>query len=177
MKELSLHLLDVIENSAAAGAKQVHIEVEEDQADDLLQITVRDDGRGMTPEMADAAADPFTTTRTTRTVGMGLPLLAQAAQQAGGTMTISSAPGAGATVKARFRFGHIDRAPLGRIEDTLTACALLHPDLILRFRHQTPRGAYQINLPEATAAQARADIADVIRRLVAEGRARIGSAA
>ncbi len=182
MKELSLHLLDLIENSVEAGAHRLDISIEEDPVADRLLLTVRDDGRGMTPEMAAAAADPFVTSRTTRSVGLGLALLSAAAEQAGGRMTIRSSPGEGTEVRVEFQLSHLDRAPLGRTEDTLATVAALHPDLEVHYTHTGPKGEYGIHLAdgallphpkEATPGQVRQEIA----RLVREGRARIGSVA
>ncbi|HUU55064.1 MAG TPA: ATP-binding protein, partial [Armatimonadota bacterium] len=111
MKEISLHLLDLIENSVAAGAGRVDLDVRENQAEDTLQIVVIDDGRGIPADMLRTAADPFTTTRDTRKVGLGLPLLAAAAEQAAGRFEVTSEPGKGTTVRAEFRLTHVDRAP------------------------------------------------------------------
>jgi hypothetical protein len=177
MKELSLHLLDLIENSVAAGATRVSIAVVEDAARDELRMTVSDNGRGMTPEMAQAAADPFTTSRETRSVGMGLSLLAGAAEQAGGEMKVTSQPGQGTTVEASLQLSHIDRAPLGRVEDTLATASALHPDLDVHYAHQGPRGAYEIALAVVRAGRGLAETRREIARLVHEGRTGIGSTA
>ena len=146
MKEISLHLLDLIENAAAAGAARADIAIEEDPVTDCLRVSITDNGRGMPAEIARDATDPFVTTRTTRTVGMGLALLAGAAEQAGGRVEVMSEPGRGTRIEARFQLSHIDRAPLGRIEDTLAAAAVVHPELDLRFSHRGPGGSYEVNL-------------------------------
>jgi hypothetical protein len=176
VKEISLHLLDVIENAVAAGAQRVEILIEEDPGSDLLRIVVTDDGRGMPPDLVRAATDAFTTTRETRKVGLGIPLLAAAAEQAGGTFAICSEPGRGTSVRADFQLSHIDRAPLGRLEDSLAAAAALHPDLDLTLRHSGPLGAYEIDT-RGLAADRPSGAAGRIRALVSEGRARIGSTA
>ena len=177
MKELSLHLLDLVENSAAAGATHVDVTIEEDPSADRLRISIADDGRGMPPEMVRAAADPFTTTRTTRPVGMGLALLSGAAEQAGGRLTVESRQPGGTTVTAEFQLSSIDRAPLGQVEDTLVTVAVLHPDLALRYRHVGPGGEYEVNLPLAGDRQSAAEVRSKIERLVREGLQRIGSTA
>ena len=100
MKELSLHLLDIAQNSIAAGARHVDLTVEEHGG--LLQLTVADDGRGMSPEFLANVTDPFTTTRTTRKVGLGLPLLRLAAEQTGGGPRGESQVGVGTSVTATF---------------------------------------------------------------------------
>ena len=119
MKELSLHILDIAENSISAGAKNIEIKIIEDTQADLLQITVQDDGKGMDAETAALLTDPFYTTRTTRKVGLGLPLFKEAAVACNGSMQISSKPGLGTNVVISFQFSHIDRMPLGDLSGTI----------------------------------------------------------
>lgn len=176
MKELSLHLLDLIENAVAAGAQRVSVLIAEYPEKDRLRISVSDDGRGMPPELLKRALDPFTTTRKTRKVGMGLALLAGAAQQAGGKVAVWSEPGKGTKVRVELQLSHLDRAPLGRIEDTIASAVVLHPELDLRFRHRGPQGSYTIEaqrLPNSDLVAMR----DELRQRVAVGRRRIGSLA
>ena len=138
MKDLSLHLLDVAKNSMTAGAENVSITL--DETGGWLTITIADDGRGMAPEFLAQVTDPFTTTRTTRKVGLGLPLLRLTAEQTGGSLDIASTVGVGTTVTARFDRRHLDCPPLG---DMAGAVALLiqgNPDVELTYRHTTPRG-------------------------------------
>lgn len=177
MKEISLHLLDLIENSVAAGAGRVDLDVREDQAQDILRIVAIDDGRGIPADMLRTATDPFTTTRDTRKVGLGLPLLAAAAEQAGGRFEVTSEPGTGTTVRAEFQLSHVDRAPLGRIEETLATAAALHPTLDLRFRHSAVAGEYRVDTSVLRDAGAPAALLRRIRQLVQDGRARIRSIA
>lgn len=136
MRELSMHILDLLQNALEAGATQVDLSIVEDLAADRLTITVRDNGRGMDAETARQAVSPFFTTRTTRHVGLGLPLLAQAAELCAGGLTLQSAWGQGTTVTAGFRHSHLDRAPLGNITDTLLAFLLSKQEVRLRYRHQ-----------------------------------------
>ena len=177
MKELSLHLLDLVENAVAAGAKRVDVVVEEDGATDRLLLSVADDGTGMPEGLLRSATDPFTTTRTTRKVGMGLPLLAAAAEQAGGRLRISSQAGRGTKVEAEFELSHIDRAPLGHIEDTVATIAALHPQLDLHYCHRGEAGCYRIELLRIKDDAAQFASAAEIRRLVRAGRERIRSTA
>ena len=121
MRELSLHILDIAQNSLTAGARSVEIDVTADGAENLLPIVVRDDGCGMSPEFLARVTDPFTTKRTTRKVGLGIPLFRQAAELAGGEFSIESQEGVGTCVKATFQLDHIDRMPLGDLAGTLTA--------------------------------------------------------
>ncbi len=117
MRELSLNILDIVENSVKAGASLVKVEVTAEN--NLLTITIDDDGSGMEKEFLDRVTDPFTTTRTTRKVGMGIPLFKMAAEMAGGEFEIASQKGVGTKVKATFEIDNIDREPLGNIADTV----------------------------------------------------------
>jgi len=124
MRELSLHILDVLENSLEAGATCVELTIEEDVALDRLTITIRDNGRGMSGAQVNRIFDPFFTTRSTRHVGLGVPLFKAAAERCNGNLTVSSQPGEGTTLQATFQHSHIDRAPLGNMEGTLLAFIL-----------------------------------------------------
>lgn len=124
MRELALHILDIAENSVKANAKLVTIDI--DVHDNLLTIKIIDDGKGMSEEFLQKVTDPFTTTRTTRKVGMGIPLFKQAAETSGGTFEIKSQLGIGTEVKVTFQLDDVDRMPLGDIPSTATT--LLYPD-------------------------------------------------
>ena len=135
MQDLSLHLLDIVENSLAASASRIEITIAEDTLNDLLSLEIRDNGKGMDAEARSKALDPFFTTRTTRRVGLGLPLLAQAARQSGGTFELVSEPGRGTTVRAAFQLSHPDLKPLGDIAETLRTILVSRPELDLQFRY------------------------------------------
>lgn len=177
MKELSLHVLDLIENSVAAGATRVDIRIHEDHARDRLTLSVADNGRGMSPALALALTDPFVTTRTTRKVGLGVPLLAAAAEQTGGGLKVKTAPGKGATITADFQLSHLDRAPLGRIEDTIIAAALVHPQLHLTFTHRVGRKSYRVSFLPEKEPLCSVVLLDTSREHIRQGRTRIGSLA
>jgi anti-sigma regulatory factor (Ser/Thr protein kinase) len=136
MRELSMHILDVLENALEAGATQVRLSIEENLYADRLMISVRDNGQGMDAETARRALDPFFTTRKTRHVGLGLPLLAEAARRCDGSLTVDSSPGEGTTVTATFRHSHLDRAPLGNLLDSLLAFLLNERAADLVYHHQ-----------------------------------------
>jgi signal transduction histidine kinase len=119
VKDLSLHILDVAQNSLRHEAKLVEISVIEDIERDVLSLEIKDDGKGMDPASCARAADPFFTTQPGHRVGLGLALLAQAAREAGGEFHVASSPGAGTTVRATFRWSHPDRKPLGDIAATV----------------------------------------------------------
>ncbi len=136
MEDLSLHVLDIVENSVAASARTIEIRLVEDSASDRLSLEIRDDGKGMDETMRRKALDPFFTTRTTRHVGLGLPLLAQAAKDSGGDLELDSAPGRGTIVRASFQLSHPDRKPLGDLTATLGAIVAGRPDLELLFEYK-----------------------------------------
>ena len=113
MRELALNVLDIAENSLRAGAKLVKITLAADFAADTMSIEIGDDGCGMSEEMLAAVCDPFTTTRTTRKVGMGVPLFKYSAESAGGSFSLRSRVGEGTCVTATYKISHVDRMPLG----------------------------------------------------------------
>ncbi len=121
MRELSLNVLDIAQNSIVAGASLTEILVKEDTAEKTLLIGIYDNGKGMTEQQVANVMDPFFTTRTTRKVGMGIPLFKMAAEQTGGTFTIESQVGVGTRVNALFRTDSIDFTPLGDMESTISA--------------------------------------------------------
>src|SRR5215207_8922755 len=129
MREIALHLLDIAENSAAAESENIIIEVHEDLRHDLLSACVTDDGHGMDTVMAQKVQDPFYTTRTTRNVGLGIPLLKLAAEVADGCFKLKSEPGTGTRVEAFFRHSHIDRMPLGDLSSTFLTALISHPKM------------------------------------------------
>ena len=147
MRELSLHILDLLQNSLEAGATRLDLYIEEDLAADRLSIEVRDNGRGMTPEVARQAMSPFFTTRTTRHVGLGLPLLAAAAERCEGELNLDSEPGTGTEVSVAFRRSHVDRAPLGNMAGTLLAFLLGGDGRPLRlcYRHRVGDEAFEFD--------------------------------
>lgn len=128
MREIALHLLDIAENSAAAASQNISIEVHEDLLNDRLSACVSDDGCGMDAETAQKVQDPFYTTRTTRNVGLGIPLLKLAAEMAEGRFSLQSEPGKGTRVEVVFRHSHIDRMPLGDLASTCLTTLISHPD-------------------------------------------------
>jgi anti-sigma regulatory factor (Ser/Thr protein kinase) len=135
MEDLSLHILDIAENAIASGASRVAVFINEDERRDRLTIIVRDNGRGMPRRTLRRVFDPFFSTKGKPT-GLGLPFLAQAAEQTGGRVTIDSTPGKGTRVLARFRFGHIDRPPLSNMAGTITTLVLGHPEVSFRYVHR-----------------------------------------
>ena len=115
MLTLADHILDITENSVRAGAKLIEISIDEDSHNDLLTIEIKDNGHGMSRDVLQKVLDPFYTTKTVRRVGLGLPLLKDAAERSGGTFQLESQENSGTTVKATFGLRHLDRQPLGAI--------------------------------------------------------------
>lgn len=148
MRELALHILDVLENAVEAGATRITLTIEEDSARDRFTFTVEDNGRGMPPELADRVLDPFVTTRETRHVGLGLPLLAAAAERAGGRVQVRSQPGKGTEVLATFQLRHWDRAPLGDLPGTLLAVILGKEGVDLTYVHRVDGREFRLDTAE-----------------------------
>lgn len=146
MKELSLNILDVAKNSVTAGATKIDILVEEAPA--RLTITITDNGCGMTPEFVGQVTDPFTTTRTTRKVGMGLPLMKMEAQMSGGDLSIESKVGQGTRVTSWFDPGNIDMPPLGDLTSSITTLIQGSPNIDFVFTHRTSVGEYTLDTGE-----------------------------
>lgn len=129
MRELSLHILDIVQNSLAAQASLVQITINENSEKNLFLIEIEDNGRGMSDEQVKRALDPFYTTRTTRRVGLGLPMLQANAQACGGDVFIESVPSLGTKVRAEFQLDHIDRPPLGDMVSTLVSLVAGSPQV------------------------------------------------
>lgn len=141
MRELSLNVMDIAQNSISAGAALITITVEEDEALDELSISIGDNGRGMTPEQVQHVTDPFFTTRTTRSVGLGVPLFKMEAEMTGGRFSIESTVGVGTTTTAVFKPSSVDMIPLGDINGTVNMLVMMNPDLdFLYTRRYTPAG-------------------------------------
>jgi len=124
-----LHMLDIAQNSLAAGASSVELTLAADEEKNLLSVTVADNGRGMDAELLARASDPFTTTRTTRKVGMGLALFRWSAESSGGSFSISSQPGKGTSVHASYVLSSFDRMPLGNLTETVITLIQGSPDV------------------------------------------------
>lgn len=152
MEDLSLHVLDIAENSLRAGATLVEISVVEDASRNRLELEIRDNGSGMEEDMAQNAADPFVTSRTERPVGLGLALLEQSTREAGGSLEILSAPGRGTRVRATFQADHIDRKPLGDMAQTLSALMAGYPDRDFVLTLRGPEGEVSVDTRELRAA-------------------------
>lgn len=127
MRDLSLHLLDLAQNSIKAGAKLIAIRLRVDESG-WLTLTLQDDGCGMSPELLERVTSPFATTRTTRKVGLGIPMMMENARRAGGELTIESQKGQGTTLTVTYDTHHIDGLPLGDLAGTILSLILTNPD-------------------------------------------------
>ncbi len=145
MRDISLHILDIAQNSIAAQATIIEIQVHEDRCNDILTVVISDDGKGMDGQMAKEILDPFCTTRTTRKVGLGLPLLKASAERSDGYIHIDSKLGEGTTVEATFKISHIDRPPLGRLDETMVSLIVCNPEIEYIYRHITNKGEFVLD--------------------------------
>jgi hypothetical protein len=148
LEDLSQHVLDIAENSVAAEATEVSVEINEDETSNILSMTIEDNGRGMPPDLLERVTDPFTTTRTTRRVGMGLPFLKQSAELCGGELILRSKPGEGTRTEAIFAYDSIDRPPTGDIPATVMALFMGHPEINWRYVHRVNGAEFSISTEE-----------------------------
>lgn len=129
MKELSLHILDIVQNSVRAKATEIEIWIHEDIQNNKLRIKIKDNGRGIDKELINQIKNPFATTRTTRKIGLGIPLLLEVCTRCDGDLDIKSELGIGTEILAEFKHNHIDRAPIGDIVNTITMLILSSPKI------------------------------------------------
>lgn len=145
MRELSLHIIDIVENSLAAGASFIMITVTEDLKGNILTITINDNGRGITPEKMKKVLDPFFTTRTTRRVGLGLSLFRETSRRCEGEFTIASKESQGTEVSATFRLDHIDVPPMGNLGAGLIGLIMGYPDVDFYFKHTVDGNHFELD--------------------------------
>lgn len=148
MKTISDHVLDIVQNSVRAGATLIEIIVEEDKNNNLYVLTIKDNGCGMTREVVEQVTNPFFTSRSTRKVGLGLPLLKHNAEAAGGLLKIISEPGTGTEVQAVFEHQHLDRPPLGDIWNSWYLTMLSHPEIRMIYQHRTGESFFKTDSKE-----------------------------
>ncbi len=145
MKELSLHILDTLQNAVEAGASAIRLQINEDLDADELTIEISDNGRGMSKEMVKRVLDPFVTTRRHRKVGLGLALFADAAVRCDGKLDIRSERGIGTRITAVFRHSHIDRAPLGDMPGAIMPILLSSRKVDLAYTHKSGSGKFDFD--------------------------------
>lgn len=152
MKDLSMHIMDILQNSTRAKATEVTLRVIENPTDDTLTLQFIDNGCGMSPEMVNNVINPFFTTRTTRKVGLGIPLLKQNAELTGGSLHIQSEVGKGTEVTAVFGLTHIDRPPMGDLAGTVVLTASAYPTIRFIFQYKNQNVDYVFDTDEVNEA-------------------------
>jgi hypothetical protein len=148
MREISLHILDIVQNSIVADASKVEIRVAADNVKDLLCVDIKDNGRGMPPDMVEMVRSPFCTTRTTRKVGLGIPMLAAAAEMCEGCVELDSKLGDGTQIAATFKLSHIDRMPLGDITSTMMTLIVANPYIDMSYEHVVDENSFRLDMAE-----------------------------
>ena len=148
MNNISMHILDIAQNSIRGEAKAIMIFINENIEKNVFEFEIKDNGKGMDKDLLDLVTDPYTTTRNTRKVGLGLPLLKQSAEQAKGYLKVNSEIGVGTIVKAVFKYNHIDRPPLGDISGTIVLLVAANPDINFKYIHQFNNEKYEFDTHE-----------------------------
>lgn len=136
MNNLSMHILDIVQNSISGGASFIEVKVCVQTGKNIFEILIADNGSGMDEELLNHVTDPYITTRTTRKVGLGLPLLKHSAEQANGFIKVYSEKNCGTKVYAMFQDDHIDRPDLGDIAGTIVLIVAANPEIDLKYIHQ-----------------------------------------
>lgn len=148
MKELSLNILDITYNSIKAKAELIEITVSESMAKNTVEIEIKDNGCGMDEDFLRNVTDPFVTTRTTRKVGLGIPLFKQSAEDADGSFSIRSKVGEGTVIFASYRLDHLDRAPIGDMSGTIVSLIQANDQIHFVYHHHTDRGTFVLDTDE-----------------------------
>lgn len=142
MKELALHIMDIMQNSITADSTMISVGVEVSSGDEMLTISVEDNGCGMDEETLKKATDPFHTSRTTRMIGLGIPMFKAAAVLTGGDFDLKSEVGRGTLLTASFVNASIDRQPLGDLGNVFFLTMLSHAELQLKLKISSDRGTF-----------------------------------
>ncbi len=152
MKEIALHILDIAENSISAGAGRISLWIGEDRKSGTLRIRIEDNGKGMSPEEVQKTGDPFFTSRTTRRVGLGIPLFRLQAELAGGSLEIHSEKGKGTRVDVEFGIDHPDKQPMGDLEGCWVLLVGSNPAIEWALECETGKGIFSISTTEIKSA-------------------------
>ena len=148
MRSIALNILDIAQNSKRAEAANIEITLTDSVKNDTIRLSIIDDGKGMTQDFVNKATDPFVTTRTTRNIGLGLPLLKFHAELTGGYLKIDSSPGYGTKVDVMFKRSHIDRQPIGDIPGVITILSTGNTGIEIVYIHRTDKGYYRFSTIE-----------------------------
>ena len=179
MKELSMHVYDLMENSTAANATEVRLTVRDSKKDTVYAVTIEDNGKGMSPELMAKVTDPYTTSRTTRKVGLGLPLIKMNTEHCGGGMKLQSELGKGTRLDFWFQLDNIDRPPMGDLSGTIVMLCAAHQDIHIIYTHTTDSGEFTFDTEEIQEALDGMDMNDVkvfkwLKEMVQENLEEIG---
>ena len=148
MRDLSLHILDIAQNAIGAKADRIAISLTAEGRPAVLKVVISDNGRGMEPDFLERVTDPFTTSRKTRPVGLGIPLLKQSAELAGGVFSIKSVVNEGTEISATFPVDSVDRVPAGNIADTLLMMIASHPEIGWEIRFASESQQFEFSLDD-----------------------------
>ncbi len=148
MKELAMHVYDLMENSTAANSTEVKLTIRDSLKDNIYAFTIEDNGKGMTPEFMAKVTDPYTTSRTTRKVGLGLPLIKMNTENCGGGIKLQSEVGKGTRLDFWFQHNHWDRPPMGDIAGTIVMLCAAHEDIHIIYKHITDEDEFVFDTDE-----------------------------
>ncbi|MBO7489103.1 MAG: ATP-binding protein [Bacteroidales bacterium] len=148
MKELAMHVYDLMENSTAANSTEVKLTIRDSLKDNIYAFTIEDNGKGMTPEFMAKVTDPYTTSRTTRKVGLGLPLIKMNTENCGGGMKLQSEVGKGTRLDFWFQHNHWDRPPMGDLAGTIVMLCAAHEDIHIIYKHITDEDEFVFDTDE-----------------------------
>ena len=148
MDDLSLHIMDIIENSVRAEATEISLLIEATMTDNVLKIQIEDNGKGMDKEEMKMCEDPFYTTKERKKTGLGIALLKQSSDEAEGTFMLSSEKGKGTKISATFQYDHIDRRPLGDIAKTFYILIAAYPNVNFLFSYKKDSRSFEVNTAE-----------------------------
>ena len=156
-----MHVYDLMENSTAANSTEVQLTIKDSLKDNIYAFTIVDNGKGMTPEFMAKVTDPYTTSRTTRKVGLGLPLIKMNTENCGGGMKLQSEVGKGTRLDFWFQHNHWDRPPMGDLAGTIVMLCAAHQDIHIVYRHITDDGEFVFDTNEIKEARDGMDMNDV----------------
>ncbi|MFA6309315.1 MAG: ATP-binding protein [Clostridia bacterium] len=145
MRDISMHMMDIIQNSITASATKIEILITANSKKDLLEIRISDNGCGMNKDFVNKVTDPFVTTRTIRKVGLGIPMFRESAIAAGGYFRINSEISEGTDILAGFKISNIDRIPLGDVAETLSEVIISRPDISYKLDLKSDKDVFEFD--------------------------------
>ena len=148
MKDLSMHITDIVQNSIRAEASNILVGINESKKNDIVEICIKDNGFGMSEEVIKKVTDPFFTSRTTRKVGLGISLLKYKCEMTEGKFNIESETGKGTSITATFKYSHLDRPAFGDLSKTIILLVSSNPEIEFIYTHSTDDGSYTFDTNE-----------------------------